>query len=110
MNTDNVYKKYSIIALVIIFLVYVFNNYTNFQFKENLENVSPENKLIIDQIYDYFINDKATKYTAYLDFLISIKNKNLSLINSDVFSNFKFLRKRNELTKTDIAKEMKIID
>jgi hypothetical protein len=109
MNTENVYKNYLIIALVIIFLVYIFNNYKSFQFKENLENVSPENKLIIDQIYDYFMNDKATKYTAYLDFLISIKNKNLSLINSDVFSNFKFLRKRNELTKNDIAKEMNII-
>lgn len=91
---------YIIIALVLAYF-FLFK-------KDKFENVSPEINTQIDQIYDYIMNNDA-KYTDYLDFLITIRNTNLEIINAEVFSLFKAAKKRNTFTKEMILEEMKII-
>jgi ABC-type dipeptide/oligopeptide/nickel transport system permease component len=90
--------------LILIAIVFA---YFFFFKKDTFQNVSPEINQQIDQIYDYIMNNDP-KYTNYLDFLISIHNTNLELINAEVFSLFKGAKKRNMFTKEMILEEMKL--
>jgi hypothetical protein len=85
-------------------LLFIFFNYK----KESMTNVSDKDQLIIDAIFDY-INDKEGTFADYINFLTSIKNTNLNIIDSQVFATFTALKKRKLLTKEDIVSEMKLV-
>jgi hypothetical protein len=96
------------VALVVLIGLYIYKNYYRKQGFENSKNISKEDQELIDKIYMYFMTNKEVDFKSYLDFLISNNNKNLDIIDLDVFSTFKVLKKRDALTKNEIAKEMKL--
>lgn len=90
------------IIIAVAFILYLF-----MYKKDTFNNISDETRDQIDKIYDYIVfNDPS--YTDYLNFLISIHNTNLHLIDSEVFALFKGSKKRSTFTKEMILEEMKI--
>jgi hypothetical protein len=94
------------ILLIIICILVIF--YFCYVQKETLDNVSLENELIIDQIYNYIKSNPNGDFVEYANFLIGIKNTNLHIIDTEVFALFKGSNKRNKFTKDDIVTEMKL--
>lgn len=86
----------------VILLYVLFFRYKN----ESMTNVSDKDNVIIDALFKY-ITPK-TSFADYINFLTSIKNTNLHIIDNQVFSTFIALKKRNLLTKEDIISEMKL--
>ena len=74
--------------------------------KESMTNISEENQKVVDALFDYITPE--TTFADYINFLTSIKNTNLNIIDSDVFSSFKALKKKDLLKKEDIILEMKL--
>lgn len=78
--------------------------------KEHMTNneITSEQQNIIDKIYEEIITNKYLTLEEYLDFLITIGNTNLNIIDHEVFVTFKMLQKRDMLTKNDIIQAMKL--
>jgi hypothetical protein len=74
--------------------------------KESMTNVSEKDKIIVDALFNYITPE--TTFADYLNFLSSIKNTNLNIIDNDVFSTIKALKKKNLLKKEDIISEMNL--
>lgn len=100
---NNQIRNILLIALIIIAIYYFY-----FYNKENLTNISSNDQEIINKIYDYFVLNKDTDFSAYLNYLKEIKNTNLQIIDREVYTTFKVLKKRNSLTKTEIAQMMEL--
>lgn len=94
----------------IIFVVFAIVIYLYFFMykKESMTNVSIEQQNIIDKLYDFINNHPNAKFSDYINFLSSIKNTNLHIIDNEVFVTFKSLKKRNSFKKQDIIDEMKL--
>jgi hypothetical protein len=75
---------------------------------EAMTNVEPEQQQIIDKIYDYIINDPDITFVDYINFLSSVKNTNLNIIDNEVFVTFKLLQKKKMFSKDDIISAMKL--
>jgi len=93
-----------ILILCAAILLYIFFHFK----KESMTNVSEKDQIIIDSVFDY-INAHEGTFADYINFLTSIKNTNLNIIDSQVFATFNALKKRNLLTKQDIMSEMKLV-
>lgn len=91
-----------VIIIFCLLLVYYILSY-----KENLSNISNDDNIKIDSILIY-LQTTDNSFSQYISFLLSIKNTNLHLIDSDVFSTFKVFKKLNLLTKQSIIDEMKL--
>lgn len=75
--------------------------------KESMTNISEENQKVVDALFDYITPE--TTFADYINFLTSIKNTNLNIIDNDVFSSIKALKKKGLLKKEDIISEMKLV-
>ena len=90
------------IIIAVAFILYLF-----IYKKDRFDNISDKTRNQIDEIYNYILNNDPS-YTDYLNYLISIHNTNLHLIDSEVFALFKGSKKRGTFTKEMIIEEMKI--
>lgn len=95
---------YLCIGIIILYVLFFNVPHT----KEKMTNVSEKDQIIIDSVFDY-INAHEGTFADYINFLTSIKNTNLNIIDSQVFATFNVLKKRNLLTKQDILSEMKLV-
>lgn len=100
---DNKTVTIIILALCAMVILYYFFGYK----KESLTNISREDKAIVDKLFTKFAKNPDMSFDEYADFLESIENTNLNLISNDLLTTFKTLRKRQLLTKEDIASAMK---
>lgn len=75
---------------------------------ENMTNVSSEQQLIIEKIFTYINNNPNAEFVDYINFLTSIKNTNLNIIDNEVFVTFKMLKKKNMFSIEDIKQAMKL--
>jgi hypothetical protein len=71
-----------------------------------MTNISEGDQNVIDRLMGFITVD--TTFGDYINFLSSIKNTNLHIIDNEVFATFKSLKKRNNLTKKEIMNEMKL--
>jgi hypothetical protein len=94
------------VAFIILAVLVIF--YFLFLKTEGMSNVSPETQLHVDQIYTYIMNNPDLTFSDYINFLTSIKNTNLEIIDNEIFVSFKLLHKRNMLSKDDILSSMKL--
>lgn len=92
----------SILILCAIAFYLYFYVYT----KETMTNVSTRDQNVIDQLFTFITPE--TTFADYINFLTSIQNTNLHIIDDEVFATFKSLKKRNMFTKNDIVTEMKL--
>jgi hypothetical protein len=90
------------ICVVAICLGYFFLSKT-----ESMTNISAQDQNIIDRLFTFITPE--TTFPDYINFLTSVQNTNLHIIDDEVFATFKALKKRNMLTKNDIVNEMKLI-
>lgn len=90
--------------IIIIAVIYIFWFYTN----EHMTNVPDESKLVVDKVYDFIVARPEATFEEYINFLVSIDNTNLHLINNDVFAGFKALQKKGRFSKQDVVDEMKL--
>ena len=86
-------------AVAIYFYFFVYKT-------ESMTNVSPQDQNVIDKLFDFITPE--TTFSDYVNFLSSIKNTNLHIIDNEVFATFKSLKKRKMFTKQDIITEMKL--
>lgn len=94
------------ILSIIIIVAFLSLYYFLFHTKESMTNVSFEQQTI-NNIYIYISNNPDITFADYINFLISIKNTNLHLIDNQKFLSFKILQKRNLFVKNDIENAMK---
>lgn len=94
--------------LIVIIVILVSIYYFFFYKTENMTNVEPQQQQVIDQIYNYIVNNTDITLGDYINFLTSIKNTNLSIIDNEVFVTFKLLQKKNMFSKNDIISAMKL--
>lgn len=99
MNATTIFILFAIILIIFYFLTAK---------KESMTNVSEKDQMIVDKIFNYITNNPTGKFYDYIKFLNEIKNTNLHIIDNEVFSGFKSLKKRNLLTKNDIITDMKL--
>ena len=96
---------WGIIVIVIGFVIY--NMYIGKKketFDSTLSKRDSDNaKLILDFINQS--NDKTT-YVDYINYLVSIKNTNLKIINQETYHELKTLKKLNKLSSNDIMNMM----
>lgn len=91
-----------IIITLIIVTIYYF-----FLYKiENMTNI--ESQQIIDKIFNYIISNNSNAFADYINFLTSIKNTNLHIIDNEVFVTFKLLQNKKMFSKNDIISAMKL--
>jgi len=93
-----------IIILIVIVTIYYFFFYNT----ENMTNIQPELNLMIDNIYNYIVNNQDATFADYINFLTSIKNTNLHIIDNEIFVTFKILQKKKMFSKDDIISAMKL--
>jgi hypothetical protein len=101
--------QYSIIwFLVIAVLIYIiYNIIAVYNKKENFDSTLSQSDMDNAKlIFDFFDKKSDIIYPDYLDYLVSIKNTNLKIINQDTFHDFKALKKINKLTIQDIVNAM----
>ena len=98
---DNRISFILIIGVVVSF-------YFMFYKSEKLTNVSSEDQSIIEKIFMYINNNPESEFVDYINFLTSIKNTNLDIIDNEVFVTFKVLKKKNMFTMDDIKVVMKL--
>ena len=73
----------------------------------NMTNPSDQTS-IMENVYLYIQNNPDDTFSDYINFLQSIGNINLNLIDNEVFVTFKLLKKRNMFTITDVQSAMKL--
>lgn len=93
--------------IIFIIFICVISFYFMFYKSENLTNVSSEQS-VIEQIFMYINNNPTGEFIDYINFLSSIKNTNLHIIDNEVFVTFKLLKKKNMFTTDDIKSAMKL--
>jgi len=100
----------TVVLILIFILVGGLTIYFTYKQKQSeyLTNISETDQQVIDSLYDFYMNNTATDYITYLNFLENIKNTNMNLVNKDVFLALKILKNNDSLTKDDIIKEMKL--
>lgn len=98
---------YILIGLVLGYIVYALSKGYS---KEGITNVASvsniENKEIAKKVYQYFVDHKTVDFVDYINFLTSIKNTNLDIIDLEVFYELKSLNKKGKLTLESILNEM----
>lgn len=101
---------YILIGLVLGYIIYTLSKGYR---KEGITNVasvssltSNENKEIAKKVYQYFVDHKTVDFVDYINFLTSIKNTNLDIIDLEVFYELKSLKKKGKLTLENILNEM----
>jgi len=72
-----------------------------------MENLSDDKNDKINQILNY-LQTTDNNFEDYVNFLLSIKNTNLNIINGEVFNTFKTLKKIKALSKQSIIDEIKL--
>ncbi len=90
-----------ILLALVLFAVYYFF----FNTKEKLTDLTPEQQTFVDGLYD-FINNRDVTFEEYLQYLNSVQNINLKIIDNEVFVGFKIAKKKGQFTKQSIAAEM----
>ena len=77
---------------------------------ENMTNMTnpSDQTSIMENVYLYIQNNPDDTFSDYINFLQSIGNINLNLIDNEVFVTFKLLKKRNMFTITDVQSAMKL--
>lgn len=97
------------IIMITLAIVAITAAYYLFFYKiETMTNILPEQQAIVNLIYDYIITNPDGTFADYINFLISIKNTNLYIIDNEVFVTFKMLQKRKLFSKDDIISAMKL--
>jgi hypothetical protein len=91
-----------LLIIGLIFLIYFFSYET-----ENMTNLTDNETDKVKQLLNY-LQTTDNSFSDYVKYLLSIKNTNLSLIDSEVFSTFKTLKKLKALTVQSIIDEMKL--
>jgi hypothetical protein len=86
------------IALIAIYYFFFYN-------KEQLTNLTSEQQIFVDGLYDYINNNDLT-FDQYIDYLNKVQNTNLKIIDNEVFVGFKLAKKKGIFTKQSIAAEM----
>lgn len=71
---------------------------------EGLENVNDYKRDLAAKILNFM--DTESKYGEYLQFLVDNKNRSYKLLDNEVFTQFRLLKKKNILTIGDILMEM----
>jgi hypothetical protein len=98
---ENLTVIVGVVAVVVVY--YLFINKT-----EKMTNVSIEQQQVINDIYKYIVNNPNVNFPDYIEFLLSIKNTNLNIIDNEVFVTFKLLQKKKMFSITDIISAMKL--
>lgn len=92
-----------IIIIIILYYCFVYSN------NESMTNELPDiQQQFIDSLYNYINNNDNINFIDYINFLTSLKNTNLNIIDNDVFTEFKILKKRKLFSKQDIITQMKL--
>lgn len=74
--------------------------------KETFESTLSQRDMNNAELILKFFNKKNIIYPDYLDYLVSINNTNLKIINQDLFHEFKALKKINNLSIQNIINAM----
>jgi hypothetical protein len=88
------------LILLLAFIIYYF--FTNY---ESFTNLSIQDQDFVSKLFDY-INNNDLSYGDYLQYLNSVKNTNLKIIDNEVFVGFKIAKKNKTFTKESISSEM----
>lgn len=75
---------------------------------EYMTNVSSDQQSFIDKLYVYITDNPDITFSDYINFITSIKNTNLNIIDNEVYVTFKLLKKKNMFSKDDIKEAMKL--
>lgn len=75
---------------------------------EKMTNITDEEQKQINKVYNYVVNNPNSSFADYINYLTSIKNTNLHIIDNEVFVTFKLLQKKNMFSKADIVSAMKL--
>lgn len=94
------------IIFIIIVCILVF--YFMFYKSEYMTNVSSDQQSFIDKLYVYITDNPDITFSDYINFITSIKNTNLNIIDNEVYVTFKLLKKKNMFSKDDIKEAMKL--
>jgi hypothetical protein len=79
-----------------------------YKIKEKLSNTDRDkNTEVAKQVYKYFIDNNNIDFVDYINFLTSIKNTNLKIIDLEVFYELKSLKKKGKLILGSILNLMK---
>jgi len=92
-----------IIIAIAIAVYFLLNNNT-----EKMTNITDEEQKRIDKVYNYIVNNPNSSFVDYINYLTSIKNTNLHIIDNEVFVTFKLLQKKNMFSKVDVISAMKL--
>ena len=100
---------YILVTLVVGYALYKLINPD--KMKEKITNVeNDKNTEVAKQVYKYFIDTKNIDFVDYINFLTSIKNTNLKIIDLEVFYELKSLKKKGKLTLDSVRGEMSSSD
>lgn len=94
--------------IIFIIIICIIAFYFIFYKTENMTNVTSEQQTIIENIFTYINNNPSAEFVDYINFLTSIKNTNLNIIDNEVFVTFKLLKKKNMFSIDDIKVAMKL--
>lgn len=97
------------ILWIILLCVFIYFVYVSSLKKETFDSVlSQKDSENAKLILEFFKKSKQNiDFVDYVNFLLSIKNTNLKIINQDTFHEFKVLNKINRLSLKDIETMMK---
>lgn len=96
-----------IFIIIVCILVFYYMFYYKNENMTNMTNPSDQTS-IMENVYLYIQNNPDDTFSDYINFLQSIGNINLNLIDNEVFVTFKLLKKRNMFTITDVQSAMKL--
>jgi len=97
---------YTILTLISLYALYQMMN--TYKIKEKLSNTDRDkNTEVAKQVYKYFIDNNNIDFVDYINFLTSIKNTNLKIIDLEVFYELKSLKKKGKLILGSILNLMK---
>ena len=103
---ETVYKNrtvYILLVLALGYLIYIVMNKKN----EGVENVYDEKtNMIAKKVYKYYMDKDNFDFVDYINYLTSIGNTNLELIELEVFYELKSLKKKGTLTLENVLNEM----
>lgn len=100
---------YTILTFISLYALYQMMN--TYKIKEKLSNTDRDkNTEVAKQVYKYFIDNNNIDFVDYINFLTSIKNTNLKIIDLEVFYELKSLKKKGKLTLDSVRSEMSSSD
>jgi hypothetical protein len=100
---------YTILTLISLYALYQMMN--TYKIKEKLSNTDRDkNTGVAKQVYKYFMDNNNIDFVDYINFLTSIKNTNLKIIDLEVFYELKSLKKKGKLTLDSVLNEMSLSD